>query len=92
MFASIRSRLLAMVVMSIGFLVLLAGVNLYGQKQSAAALEAVETRGVKPMLAIQDQGTPGRFSAGLAGFPVRHRPCRHQAGRPRTDRKYRQAT
>jgi methyl-accepting chemotaxis protein len=51
---SIRGRLLATVIMAIGFLTLLAGVNLYGQKRSNAALAEVQTRAVLPLIAIQE--------------------------------------
>jgi methyl-accepting chemotaxis protein len=50
---SIRSRMLVMAVMSIGFLTLLAGVNLYGQNHATAALATVQNKAVQPMLAIQ---------------------------------------
>jgi methyl-accepting chemotaxis protein len=51
---SIRARLLAIAVMSIGFLTLLAGVNLYGQQHATAALDLVQNKAVQPMLAIQE--------------------------------------
>jgi methyl-accepting chemotaxis protein len=49
---SIRARLLTMVVMSICFLILQAGVNLYGQRHATQALEHVQVRAVQPMMAI----------------------------------------
>jgi len=51
---SIRGRLLITAAMSIGFLTLLAGVNLYGLRHATAALDTVQTRAVQPMLAIQE--------------------------------------
>ncbi len=51
---SIRGRLLATAAMSIGFLVLLAGVNLYGQQRTSQALQTVQTRAVQPLLTIQE--------------------------------------
>lgn len=51
---SIRGRLLATAILSIGFLILLAGVNLYGQRHATAALETVQSKAVQPMLAIQE--------------------------------------
>jgi methyl-accepting chemotaxis protein len=51
---SIRGRLLITAVMSIGFLILLAGVNLYGLRHATAALDTVQTKAVQPMLAIQE--------------------------------------
>ncbi|MBI4742339.1 MAG: methyl-accepting chemotaxis protein [Betaproteobacteria bacterium] len=51
---SIRGRLLITAAISVGFLTLLAGVNLYGQQRATGALEAVQARAVKPMLAIQE--------------------------------------
>ena len=55
---SIRGRLLASAAMAIGFLTLLAGVNLYGQQRSSSALADVQTRAVEPLMAVQeiDQG------------------------------------
>jgi len=50
---SIRSRLLATVVMALVFLTLLAGVGLYGQHRGSAALADVQAREVQPLLAIQ---------------------------------------
>ncbi len=49
---SIRARLLATAALSIGFLILLAGVSLYGQQRTTQALENVQTKSVQPMLAI----------------------------------------
>ena len=51
---SIRNRLLATAIMSIAFLTLLAGVNFYGHERGSDALLTVQTKGVQPMLAIQD--------------------------------------
>jgi methyl-accepting chemotaxis protein len=51
---SIRARLLATAVLSIGFLILLAGVSLYGQYRTTQALENVQTKAVQPMLAITE--------------------------------------
>ncbi|GAB1393887.1 methyl-accepting chemotaxis protein [Rhodocyclaceae bacterium] len=51
---SIRARLLATAALSIGFLILLAGVSLYGQQRTTQALENVQTKAVQPMLAIQE--------------------------------------
>ena len=51
---SIRGRLLITVLMSITFLTLLAGVNLYGQQRATVALETVQSKAVQPMLAIQE--------------------------------------
>lgn len=51
---SIRSRLILMVVLSLGFLTLLADVNLYGQRHATQALASVQAKGVRPMLAIQE--------------------------------------
>jgi len=51
---SIRTRLLIMAGMSIAFLTLLAGVNLYGQRHATAALETVQIRAVQPMIAVQE--------------------------------------
>ncbi len=51
---SIRGRLLAAVAMAIGFLTLLAGVNLYGQQRASGALADVQTRAVQPLLAVQE--------------------------------------
>lgn len=51
---SIRGRLLATAILSIGFLTLLAGVNLYGQQRATAALETVQGKAVQPMLTIRE--------------------------------------
>ncbi len=51
---SIRTRLLATAALSIGFLILLAGVSLYGQQRTTQALENVQTKSVQPMLALQE--------------------------------------
>ena len=51
---SIRHRLLASAVLSIIFLSLLAGVNLYSHERASDALAAVQNKGVQPMLAIQE--------------------------------------
>ncbi|MDO8933666.1 MAG: methyl-accepting chemotaxis protein [Rhodocyclaceae bacterium] len=51
---SIRGRLLATVIMAIGFLTLLAGVNLYGQQKSGAALADVQAKAVLPLMAVQE--------------------------------------
>jgi len=50
---SIRGRLMIITSMSIGFLTLLAGVNLYGQQRAKQVIETVQSKGVAPMLAIQ---------------------------------------
>ncbi len=54
---SIRSRLLATVIMSIGFLTLLAGVGLYGQQRGSTALSDVQAKEVQPLIAIQEIDT-----------------------------------
>ena len=54
---SIRSRLLATVVMSVVFLTLLAGVGLYSQKRGSAALAAVQANEVLPLIAVQEIDT-----------------------------------
>lgn len=51
---SIRSRLLATSVLAIGFLALLTGVNLYGQRETTQSLARIENQGLNPMLAIQE--------------------------------------
>jgi methyl-accepting chemotaxis protein len=51
---SIRGRLLATAILSIGFLTLLAGVSLYGQQRANAALDAVRVKAVQPMLEIRE--------------------------------------
>lgn len=51
---SIRGRLLVIAIMSIGFLTLLAGVNLYGQQRANLALDTVQAKGVAPMMAVQE--------------------------------------
>jgi methyl-accepting chemotaxis protein len=53
-FNSIRGRLLITVFMSIAFLTLLSGVNLYGQQRATGALETVQSKAVQPMLALQE--------------------------------------
>lgn len=50
---SIRHRLVLVVVLSIVFLSLLAGVNLYTQRQASTALQGVRDHTVVPLLAVQ---------------------------------------
>jgi methyl-accepting chemotaxis protein len=51
---SIRHRLIVVVVLSIGFLSLLAGVNFFTQREANQALEGVRQHTVTPLLAVQD--------------------------------------
>lgn len=51
---SIRSRLIMVVVLSVGFLTLLAGVNLYSQRAAETALKSARDHTVKPLLAVQE--------------------------------------
>jgi len=51
---SIRQRLLMVVVLAVVFLTLLAGVNLYSQREADAALRNARDHTVKPLLVVQD--------------------------------------
>ena len=51
---SIRHRLVMVVVLSLSFLTLLAGVNLYSQGESDSALRNARDHTVKPLLAVQE--------------------------------------
>ncbi len=50
---SIRQRLIAVFILSIGFLTVLAGINWFSQRQSAQAMAQVQTSNVEPLLHIQ---------------------------------------
>ncbi|HLA35280.1 MAG TPA: methyl-accepting chemotaxis protein [Rhodocyclaceae bacterium] len=51
---SIRHRLAAILVLSVLFLSLLAGIGAYSQRQSDETLSSVHTHTIKPLLAIQE--------------------------------------
>jgi len=53
---SIRGRLQLTVAVSLLFLTLLMGVNLYSQRQTSAALTVVQEENVRPLLALQSIG------------------------------------